>query len=254
MASRPRRLVGVQTKMYLSLAQTQAYITSLLAHITRASSLASQIEIFVLVDHVSIVPSIAQQKSTNARLLIGAQDASAQDAGAFTGQVSPAVLAEAGCAVVMVGHAERRRCGETDALVASKAAAVTRNGMVPLVCFGEDEGGGGVEAAVDVCRAQVEAVLGGVPDESEVVLAYEPVWAIGAAEPAGEWHVVGVTAAIRGLACVKERKGPVRILYGGSAGPGLFGRVKDGVDGLFMARAGLDVERFWKVVGEVAEA
>ncbi|WYZ38267.1 hypothetical protein EsH8_III_000181 [Colletotrichum jinshuiense] len=273
----PRRLVGVQTKMYLSLAQTRAYIDSLIGHLAGgAAAPAAQVDIFILVDHVSLAAAVSQWEASPARgavnLLVGAQDASPEDSGAFTGQVSPAVLAEAGCGIVMVGHAERRRMfGETDALVARKAAAVARHGMVPLVCVGETtrgvgvaaaaaghddgpDGIPGVAAAVAECRAQIEAVLGAVPEGGEVVLAYEPVWAIGAEEPAAAGYVVAVARGIRALECVRGRKGAVRIVYGGSAGPGLFEGVKDGVDGLFLARFGLDAARFATVIEEVARA
>ncbi|KAL0943337.1 triosephosphate isomerase 2 [Colletotrichum truncatum] len=253
---RPRRLIGVSTKMYLSFANTQSYITALLESIRRDPSAANQVDVFVLLDYVSLIPAISQvERDPVGSLLVGAQDCAAEDEGAFTGQVSPKVLAEAGCKMVMVGHAERRRMfGETDELVARKAAAAARNGMIPLVCVGERTRGGQVSDAVEFCRTQVEAVLASVADTSEVILAYEPVWAIGAQEPAGKEYVVEVAAGIRKLECVVSRKGSVRIVYGGSAGPGLFEGVKEGVDGLFLARFGLDVERFWGTVGEVATA
>ncbi|RYP68760.1 hypothetical protein DL771_006490 [Monosporascus sp. 5C6A] len=289
---RRRRIVGVSTKMYFTFAQTQSYITSVLEHLSLPTSppssnsqsqshipasssspddLLSKIDVFILPDHVSLHSAITQLAHTP--ILAGAQDAHHEDRGAYTGFVSPAVLAEVGCRIVELGHAERRRIlGETDADAARKAAAVVRNGMVPLVCIGEkarparaalseeedaDAGGAAVAAAVAECAAQVEAVLSAVPETAEVILAYEPVWAIGAASPAAPGHVAGVVRGIRALPCVRDRgRGTTtRILYGGSAGPGLFAKLKDGgVDGLFLGRFAHDPTQFVRTVREVAEA
>ncbi|RYP39324.1 hypothetical protein DL767_002235 [Monosporascus sp. MG133] len=288
-----RRIVGVSTKMYFTFAQTQSYITSVLEHLSLPTSppppspdsqpqphipassssspddLLSKIDVFILPDHVSLHSAIARLAHTP--ILAGAQDAHHEDRGAYTGSVSPAVLAEVGCRVVELGHAERRRIlGETDADAARKAAAVVRNGMVPLVCIGEktrppraagpeeeDADGAAVAAAVAECAAQIEAVLSAVPETAEVILAYEPVWAIGAASPAAPGHVTGVVRGIRALTCVRDRGrgATTRILYGGSAGPGLFAKLKDGgVDGLFLGRFAHDPAQFARTVREVAEA
>ncbi|KAM5347822.1 hypothetical protein ACJ41O_007646 [Fusarium nematophilum] len=249
-----RRIVGVSTKMYFSAARTTEYITQLLQHLSTASpSLLADTDVFIIPDHVTLVSVINQLK--NHSIWTGAQDTFHEDAGAYTGEVSPAVLAEVGCRLVEVGHAERRRLfGETDDITAKKAAAAARNGMIPLVCIGEKTRGDTWTAAVDQCQSQVEAVLEAVPDDAEVVFAYEPVWAIGAAEPAAADYVVGVTSAIRKLERVQKRSGNTRILYGGSAGPGLFEKLKDGVDGLFLGRFAHDPRQFVKTIQEVAGA
>ena len=284
---RRRRLVGVSTKMYFSYAQTLSYVTSVLEHLSAGDSqdLLSQVDVFVIPDHVSLAATAALLRDTP--ILPGAQDAHHEDRGAFTGEVSPAVLAEVGCRIVELGHAERRRLfGETDADAARKAKAAARNGMVPLVCIGEltrprpsdsDSSSGSdasasaaaVAAAVEECRPQVEAVLAALPATADVILAYEPVWAIGAASPASPSHVVGVARGLRALECVRrreeaagssgERGGTVRIVYGGSAGPGLFAKLVaggegDGVDGLFLGRFAHDPAQFVKTIREVAEA
>ncbi|RYP49857.1 hypothetical protein DL768_004512 [Monosporascus sp. mg162] len=288
-----RRIVGVSTKMYFTFAQTQSYIASVLEHLLAPTSpsppppprspnsqphipasssppddLLSKIDVFILPDHVSLHSAITQLAHTP--IMAGAQDAHHEDRGAYTGFVSPAVLAEVGCRIVELGHAERRRIlGETDADAARKAAAVVRNGMVPLVCIGEktrprraaqseeDADEAAVAAAVAECAAQVEAVLSAIPETAELILAYEPVWAIGAAAPAAPGHVAGVVRGIRALPCMRDR-GPgtaTRILYGGSAGPGLCAKLKDGgVDGLFLGRFAHDPAQFARTVREVAEA
>ncbi|KAI1118492.1 mitochondrial triosephosphate isomerase [Nemania sp. NC0429] len=295
-----RRLVGVSTKMYFSHAQTKQYVATLLHLLSELApetqaALRDAVDIFVIPDHVSLTAVISQIRDNGGRVpvpvLAGAQDAFYEDAGAFTGEVSPAVLAEVGCRVLELGHAERRRLfGETDEVAARKAAAAARNGLVPLVCVGErtrpHRGAPSVKrererededededeipdaqaalAALPEIRAQVEAVLAAVPDAADVILAYEPVWAIGAAAPASAAYVSAVARAIRGLECVRRRPaGATRIIYGGSAGPGLFEKLKgegdgedgeDGVDGLFLGRFGHDPEQFVKTILEVASA
>ncbi|KAI1474450.1 mitochondrial triosephosphate isomerase [Daldinia eschscholtzii] len=255
-----RRIVGVSTKMYFSVARTNQYVDELLQILSSASNtdLLKTIDIFIIPDHITLTSVIAQLKHSPLPVLPGAQDAFYEDTGAYTGEVSPAVLAEVGCRIVELGHAERRRIfGETDADAARKSTAAARNGMIPLVCIGERsraDGQAGVNVAVDECRTQVEAVLSALPGAAEVILAYEPVWAIGAAEPAAAEHVVSVTQALRNLDCVRSREGNTRILYGGSAGPGLFAQLKDGVDGLFLGRFAHDPAQFYKTIVEVATA
>lgn len=250
-----RRLVGLSTKMYFSLSRTRDFTRQLLEHLAAVPpDLLARVDIFVIPDFVSLGETVAQLRASPAAVWPGAQDCHWEDRGAFTGEVSPAVLREAGVRIVEVGHAERRSMfGEGDATVAKKAAAVSRNGMVPLVCIGERTRGA-VSVAVAECRGQVEAVMGSVADDAEVVLAYEPVWAIGASQPAGEEHVLETVAGIRDLACVRGRKGTTRVVYGGSAGPGLYERLSGGLDGLFLGRFGHDPERFVKTIREVIEA
>lgn len=172
------------------------------------------------------------------------------------------MLREVGCGMVELGHAERRALfGETDGDVAAKAGAVVRNGMVPLVCVGEKRGGGGegdgdgdgdgVRAAAEEVGRQVAAVLGELDPEAEVVLAYEPVWAIGAPEPASAAHVKGVVRRLRESEVVKARKGLTRIVYGGAAGPGLWAQLGGEVDGLFLGRFAHQPEQFVKMLYEV---
>lgn len=283
--------------MYFSAARTAAYVdtlTSLLsASPSATAALLSRVDAFLIPDFVTLVPTLSRLSSFSAslspaasppsapssapRILVGAQDCSAHDAGPFTGEVSPAVLRELGCALVEVGHAERRRLfGETDAVVRDKAAAVARNAMWPLVCVGEQErpapsapsgngaGGGGDDddddedgakaqeaAAAEVLR-QVRVVMDGLPDEADVVLAYEPVWAIGAPEPASAEHVRGVVRRIRESDVVRRRAGRTRIVYGGAAGPGLWRRLEGAVDGLFLGRFAHEPEQFVKMLYEVA--
>jgi triosephosphate isomerase len=255
MASPRRRIIGLSTKMYFSLQRTHDFTTSALAALdTLTPETRSKLDIFIIPDFVTLYPTAKLLESSSSSVWLGAQDTHWEDSGAFTGEVSPSVLKEVGVRIVEVGHAERRRIfGENDEITAKKAAAVARNGMIPLVCIGEKTEGD-FNIAVDECQVQVDAVMAAVSDDAEVVLAYEPVWAIGASQPTGEEHVLAVVRGIRELASVKGRAGSTRVVYGGSAGPGLYERLKEGVDGLFLGRFGHDPAQFVKTVREVAEA
>jgi len=250
---REKRIVGTSLKMYFDLPSTLRYIDA----VSQLSSVADKanVDLFVIPDFITVLPSKDKLSYTSVQL--GAQDCYSEDKGAFTGEVSPLTLSQAGVKIVEIGHAERKRLfGETDADVARKAAAIVRNGMTPLICIGEKTKSNiasqAVGLAVSECKPQITAALSQVPDDADVVLAYEPVWAIGAAEPAGADHVVAVTQNLRAL--LEGRKGRTRILYGGSAGPGTFQKLKDGVDGLFLGRFAHDVGNLEKVIQEMSES
>ncbi|KAF2150150.1 Triosephosphate isomerase [Myriangium duriaei CBS 260.36] len=249
---RRRLLLGTSLKMYFDLPKTQSYITSLSGLTSLATT--NNVDLFVIPDFVSLAPSAALL--SRSPISLGAQDCHSQISGAHTGSISPLNLRQAGVKIVEIGHAERRRdYGETDADVAAKAAAVVSQGMTPLVCVGETQTGNiasaAVGAAVEEIRPQIAAVLKAIPQEAEVVFAYEPVWAIGKSEPAGKDHVVAVARELRRM--TEGRSGQVRILYGGSAGPGTWQGIKEGVDGMFLGRFAHDVKNVEKVIQEMAQ-
>ena len=149
----------------------------------------------------------------------GAQDCSAFESGAYTGEVSAAMLAELGCRHVIVGHSERRAMhGESDELVAAKAAAALANGLVPIVCVGEtlaERDAGKTERVVARQLGAVIERLGARIDE--VVVAYEPVWAIGTGKTATPAEAQAVHAFLRArLADRAANVAAIRVLYGGS--------------------------------------
>jgi len=157
-------------------------------------------------------------------LLLGAQNCSAHESGAYTGEVAAAMLPEFGCSHVIVGHSERRQLfGETSELIASKAIAVQKAGLTPILCVGEtldEREAGKVEAVIG---GQLDALLdaGGIKAFDNCVVAYEPVWAIGTGKTASPEQAQDVHAVIRAkigkldTACSDK----LRILYGGSVKP-----------------------------------
>jgi triosephosphate isomerase len=190
------------------------------------------------------------------RIGYGAQDLSQHDAGAYTGEISGAMLAKLGCTYVIVGHSERRQYHhEDDALVNAKVRAAFRHGLVPLMCVGE---GLDVRRAGDHVRhtlAQVDGGLAGIPaaQARNVVIAYEPVWAIGTGEVATPDDAQEVCGAIRermGELYPGELADGVRVLYGGSVkGSNIAGiMARPDIDGALIGGAGLDPEDFVRIV------
>lgn len=152
-------------------------------------------------------------------IAVGAQDCSHMQSGAFTGEVAPAMLADLGCRWVILGHSERRQYhGESDALVAAKVAAAVAAGLRPIVCVGETLKQREAGAAQQVVRSQLEGALRGQSSLASLVVAYEPVWAIGTGltatpEQAQEMHecIRSCLDAIGGVNATATR-----VLYGGS--------------------------------------
>jgi triosephosphate isomerase len=154
-------------------------------------------------------------------VLLGAQDCSAEDSGAFTGEVAARMLREVGCTHVIVGHSERRRLhGESDALVARKFQAVRAAGLQPILCIGETLEERQRGATEQVVTRQLGAVLDGIPlqDIATSIVAYEPVWAIGTGHTATPDQAQQVHAYVRAMLSARDARiaAELRILYGGS--------------------------------------
>ena len=186
-------------------------------------------------------------------LRYGAQDLSAHDSGAYTGDVSGAFLKALACSYVIVGHSERREHhGEDDAIVAAKTLAAIRHGLIPIVCVGETAADLETTGAAAVPLAQLRAVLDairGAKATSELVVAYEPVWAIGSGQAATSAQAQVVAAALRALIAEllgAEVASSTRILYGGSVNSSniaAFMREVD-IDGALVGGASLDPQEF----------
>ena len=190
------------------------------------------------------------------RIRFGAQDLSAHDSGAYTGDISGAMLAKLGCSLVTVGHSERREHhGESDGVVAAKAAAALRHGITPIVCVGEGladrEAGRHVQYTVD----QIVGSLVGLDEAAvgSIVVAYEPVWAIGTGRVATPEDAQEMCAALR--ATIAEQfsdaaTAAVRLLYGGSVKVTNIAPImaQPDVDGALVGGASLDAEEFVGIV------
>jgi triosephosphate isomerase len=189
----------------------------------------------------------------------GAQDLSPNDSGAYTGDVSGTMLAALACSYVVVGHSERRALhGEDDAVVAAKVQAALRHGLVPILCVGEGLEVRQAAGHVAHCTAQLDAALEGLTAEqvsgsdasgAGIVLAYEPVWAIGTGEVATPDDAQEVCGALRARLAERfdpEMAGRVRILYGGSVKAASTAGILAGpdVDGALVGGASLDADEF----------
>ncbi|MFJ1647816.1 triose-phosphate isomerase family protein [Streptomyces sp. NPDC088258] len=248
-----RATIGVSLKMYLGHQQTLDW-TRAVASIARDHPAVTEglAELFVLPSFPDILPVSDILAGTGVRT--GAQDLAAEDHGPYTGEVSGAVLREIGCAFAEVGHAERRRLfGEDDTVVAAKTAAALRNGLIPVVCVGEPNVCDPEEAA-DRTVAELERILYTTsPGRTfgPVVVAYEPQWAIGAPAPASTRHISAVCGALASWIGSRPELAGSRVIYGGSAGPGLLTRLGADVGGLFLGRFAHRPESVRQILDEV---
>jgi triosephosphate isomerase (TIM) len=233
---------------------------------TRAETLAffsAFLPLIAGMDHCDIVVAppftaicAAVEATHGTRVAIGGQDLHWQAEGAFTGEVSGKMLAESGCTNVIVGHSERRQFfGETDDSVHRKTKAALAANLTPIVCVGEllaEREGNETEA---VLKRQFEGSLGALtPEEfSRILIAYEPVWAIGTGRTATPEIAAEAHRFIRGLAAARftnEQASALRILYGGSVKPdnikGLMAQAE--IDGALVGGASLDPKSFAAIV------
>jgi len=212
----------------------------------------------VLCPPITVLSALAELLGRT-RIALGAQDAHWESSGAYTGEVSAAMLAEFGCRYVIVGHSERRQIyGESDAQVAAKFAAVQAAGMLPIVCVGEtleERDAGQTERTV---ARQIDAVLAaGASDAlAKAVLAYEPVWAIGTGRNATPQQAQDVHAFLRARVAARDRgvAQALRILYGGSVKPANAGAIfaMPDVDGGLIGGASLVASDFLAIAAAAA--
>ena len=197
-------------------------------------------------------PAIARSASsalTGSSVSWGAQDVSAQEKGAYTGEVSGAMLKEFGCRWALAGHSERRVLhGETDQIVADKSRAALAAGLTPVVCVGESLADRDAGNTLAVIERQLKPVLAlGAEAVSRMVLAYEPVWAIGTGRSASPEQAQEVHGAIR--AALRAGRGQVQVLYGGSVkaanAASLFAMAD--IDGALVGGASLVADEFLRI-------
>ncbi|ACP23190.1 triosephosphate isomerase 2 (plasmid) [Sinorhizobium fredii NGR234] len=251
--SKSRLWVGTSWKMNKTLSEAIAFADGLAAADAKRDD---RIQRFVIPPFTVVREMKERLKETSVK--IGAQNMHWEDAGAWTGEISPLMLKDCGLDLVELGHSERREhFGETDRSVGLKTAAAVRHGLVPLICIGETLAEREAGEADAVLKRQVEgafALLDGAAKQAPILLAYEPVWAIGVngipatADYADARHqrIAEVAEAALGVA--------VPVLYGGSVNPGNCEELiaQPHVDGLFIGRSAWEVDGYLDILERVA--
>ena len=210
----------------------------------------------VLVCPPSVYLDSVSSAISGSGIALGAQDVYFESNGAFTGEISTAMLSDIGCTYVILGHSERRHVmGETDQLINKKVHAALAAGLIPVVCVGEllvqrEQG-----QTSEVVKSQFIGSLAGVTDEQirKTVIAYEPVWAIGTGKTASPEQAQEVHADLRNMLAEQynpETSEAVRILYGGSVKPANSGELmsQQDIDGALVGGASLDAESFAAII------
>ena len=244
-----RPILAANWKMFKTVGEAVAF----------AKAFAPRVEGATAVDAVIAPPFTALaalgQALSGTRIALAAQNVHFEEQGAFTGEIAPAMLRELGCAYGIVGHSERRTLfGETSEIVARKAEALLRHGIRPIVCVGEslaEREAGRTGAVVD---AQIAESLARVAPEraADVVVAYEPIWAIGTGRTATPQLAQEVHGRIRERLAERfgARAHEIRIQYGGSVKPDNVAELmaQPDIDGALVGGASLDPESFARIV------
>jgi triosephosphate isomerase (TIM) len=256
MADARKPLISGNWKMHLNHFEATALVQKLVYELTPQDFVATDVSIHPPFTDIRTVQTYFLAERDPVPIAIGAQDCHWEDAGPFTGEVSPAMLAKLDVAYVIAGHSERRELfGETDETVNLKVHAILRHAMTPILCVGEtldEREAGATEAKV---TGQVEAGLAGLSAEqvAGLVIAYEPIWAIGTGRTATPDDAQAVCATIR--ATVNGLCGPgagsaVRIQYGGSVKPDNAADLMacPDIDGALVGGASLEAASFAGIV------
>jgi triosephosphate isomerase len=244
-----RPILAANWKMHKTVGEALEFVESLLPLVQDAGAVEVVIAPpFTALDRVG-------QRLAGTAVALAAQNLNPAEQGAFTGEVSAPMLADLGCRYAIVGHSERRNLyAESDALVARKAAALLAHGLRPIVCVGETLEQREAGQTFDVVGDQLSGSLAGVPDGAgaEIVVAYEPVWAIGTGRTATPETAQQVHAFIRGRLAVRfgEAGQQICIQYGGSVKPENVDALmaQPDIDGALVGGASLDPEAFARIV------
>ena len=245
-----KTIIAGNWKMNKTPAETKEFIAQLKPHAARAK----WCETVLCVPYIDLPAAVKAAKNT--RVFIAAQNMHHAESGAYTGEVSAPMLCSLGVKYVVVGHSERRQYfGETDEIVAQKVQAARKCGLRPIVCVGESLAQREKNLTLDHVRMQIKTIFFGVDpkDVKKIVVAYEPIWAIGTGKTATAEQADEVGRAIR--ECIREIYGArharsVTILYGGSMNPQNAGELlaMPDVDGGLIGGASLDWEKFVDVM------
>jgi triosephosphate isomerase len=245
-----RRVIAGNWKMFKTQAETRGFFSVFVPLVTDVK----HCDIVIAPPFTAISAGVECARGT--QIGIGGQDVFWEKEGAFTGEISPQMLVEAGCRYVIIGHSERRQFfGDTEETVAKKAKAALAAGLIPIVCVGENLAQREAGRTETVCHAQFTGGPGALTAEefSRILIAYEPVWAIGTGKTATPEIAAAAHRFLRQCAVDKfgaDRAAAVRILYGGSVKPdniqGLM--AQEELDGALVGGASLDAKLFASIV------
>ena len=243
-------LIAGNWKMHKTVAQAEAYVASLLPRVAAVEAA----DVALCVPFTALGPLVESVRGS--RVEIYAQNMHQEPEGAYTGEISAPMLTELDVRGVVLGHSERRRdFGETDRALAAKVPAALDAGMTPILCVGETEEEREGQETERKLRHQIGEDLAGVEGErlADVVIAYEPIWAIGTGKVATPEQAQEAISFIRALVAGRDEEAAarVRILYGGSVTPQNAQALLalDDVDGALVGGASLDPESFAAIVG-----
>lgn len=247
-------LIAGNWKMNLDHLQAVAFVQKLHWTLKEAGHEPDSVEVAVFPPFTDLRTVQTLVDADKIPFALGAQDVSAHDSGAYTGEVSGQFLSKLDCGYVIIGHSERRQHhGETDEVVASKVQAALRHGIAPVICVGETSEDLEKFGASAVPVGQLEVALEGVATDADIVVAYEPVWAIGSGQAATPDQAQDVCAKLREVVGAKlgeDAAARTRVLYGGSVKSGniaSFMREPD-VDGALVGGASLLVDEFSAII------
>jgi triosephosphate isomerase len=250
----PRRpLIAGNWKMHTTVGEAVALVRALAPEVPAGGA-----EVAVCPPFTALAAVARALEGSSIRL--GAQDTHWEAQGAYTGEISPLMLADVGCTYVIVGHSERRQhFGESDEIVARKVRAAFAHGLVPIICVGERLEERDAGQTDQIVRRQTEAGVAGIgPTEGgRLVIAYEPVWAIGTGRSAGGAEANRVCGVIRAVLAGRfgaSAAARARLLYGGSVTPdnaAEFARQEE-IDGALVGGASLDPQKFLAIVRAAA--
>jgi triosephosphate isomerase len=245
-----RPVIAGNWKMFKTVAETRSFFSAF------KPLVASTTHCDIVVAPPFTALAAAAESAAGSNIAISAQNMHSEKQGAFTGEVAAPMLLEAGCRYVILGHSERRHIfGETDAMVAKKTAAALDGGLMPIVCVGETLDERDANQTEAVLARQFTGGLGALTDEqfSRILLAYEPVWAIGTGRTATPEMAADAHRFLRDQAASRftsDRAANLRILYGGSVKPdnirGLMAQLE--IDGALVGGASLEAASFASIV------
>ncbi|MFB2583865.1 triose-phosphate isomerase [Herbiconiux liukaitaii] len=247
-------LIAGNWKMNLDHLQSIAFVQKLAWSLEDAKHDFASVEVAIFppfTDLRSVQTLVAADKLS---IAYGGQDVSAHDSGAYTGEISGQFLSQLDAKYVIIGHSERRTLhAETDEVVAAKVKAAVKHGLVPVICVGETAEDLEKHGQSAVPVAQLKVALEGLKPDADVVVAYEPVWAIGSGQAATPEQAETVGAALRAVVAESlsaDAAAATRILYGGSVKSGnIAGFMREpNVDGALVGGASLDIAEFAAIV------